>query len=552
MDTESSELSATEHVLTMVGTPDARIAGRDGEVVMWSYPEQQPVWRHKVHGRAYALAIARRRLIVSTDEGWIYCFGSARESENVESAPTKSIERHDFDAPGESARIDSILKQLPSRRGFALVIGAEHDDLVPSLAARSEFRIVIAERDVAKVNRLRNELKDRHLCDRVAVHHTQQDGTLPYAESLFDLVIGGSVQQITHLLCPGRGVGFAEDGVVRREPLEGAGEWTHMYGDPGNTACSGDVRVGSRVRLQWYGEPGPRPMIDRHLRTMPSLVKSGRMFVPALDRMLAVNVFNGTILWERSIPGMSRVAVLKDAGFAAAADDSLYVVDQKRCLQLDAESGDVKNAHAVAEPDRDWGYLAVSGGQILGSTTRVAAARRTVDRETIMQAAYADNRPVVVSDTLFALDKQSGKRLWTHRPKGVVLNPTISVNERNVFVLDSTQPAHKEAQEGRLRLDQTLAGRAGSLVALRRENGKPDWTVPIRFEDGLQNVYVACTDQYVCLVYSFNRSTVHYAVHLFDAESADRLWSAVQDNEVKVGWGITANKTSTRSLCKIG
>lgn len=47
-------------------------------------------------------------------------------------------------------------------------------------------------------------------------------------------------------------------------PLPGAGEWTHMWADLGNTACSKDTRTRDEFSLLWFGEPGPRVMVDRH------------------------------------------------------------------------------------------------------------------------------------------------------------------------------------------------------------------------------------------------------------------------------------------------
>ena len=58
--------------------------------------------------------------------------------------------------------------------------------------------------------------------------------------------------------------------IVERGAIPGSGEWTQLYANAGNTACSGDMLRGP-LRLQWFGEPGPRNIIDRHHRPMSPL-----------------------------------------------------------------------------------------------------------------------------------------------------------------------------------------------------------------------------------------------------------------------------------------
>ncbi len=49
------------------------VGGRD-EVCAMETKTGKKIWRRDVHGRAFGLAVANRRLLVSTDEGCIYCF----------------------------------------------------------------------------------------------------------------------------------------------------------------------------------------------------------------------------------------------------------------------------------------------------------------------------------------------------------------------------------------------------------------------------------------------------------------------------------------------
>jgi hypothetical protein len=52
--------------------------------------------------------------------------------------------------------------------------------------------------------------------------------------------------------------------IVRRGALSGAGEWSHQYGDPGDTSNSHDHLVKGGLGVLWYGDPGPSQMVNRH------------------------------------------------------------------------------------------------------------------------------------------------------------------------------------------------------------------------------------------------------------------------------------------------
>lgn len=60
--------------LALVMAGDALIAGGDGEVAAYSAADGKDIWKAKVDGAAYGLAVANGRLFVSTDLGVVQCF----------------------------------------------------------------------------------------------------------------------------------------------------------------------------------------------------------------------------------------------------------------------------------------------------------------------------------------------------------------------------------------------------------------------------------------------------------------------------------------------
>ena len=134
--------------------------------------------------------------------------------------------------------------------------------------------------------------------------------------------------------------------------------------------------------LQWFGRPGPRRMPDRHDKNMAPLYKNGRLFVSGDDYVVAVDAYNGTILWERDVPRSVRLGAFKNCGSMAATDDRLYVASGSDCLALDAGSGRLgRTLHIPAAPDgtaREWGYVAVT--TICSWAVRCAPARPFASR----------------------------------------------------------------------------------------------------------------------------------------------------------------------------
>ncbi|MCZ6793930.1 MAG: PQQ-binding-like beta-propeller repeat protein, partial [Planctomycetota bacterium] len=439
----------------LIGAGGLRFAGGDGQVAAFRASDAHLVWRGEVEGKAYSLAVADGRLLVSTDAGVIHCF--AREE--VEAPSTIDHRR-----PGDDAQVETdersekffasaaerILQASGVTRGYCLVLGSGEGRLAREIARRSELQVVGVESDPAKVARSRRLLADAGLLERVAVHERSPGKTF-YPDYIANLIVSETllvsgrfpcpVNEVHRLLRPGGGIaclghpeavpaeaGGGEGRLARRDverwlgerrgdarietagglwtlltrrPLDGVGEWTHLYADPGNTASSGDERVGGRLRLQWFGPPGPRQLVDRHHRTVAPLVKDGRLFVPGDERLIAVDAYNGALLWNVEVPGFRRLGAGRDCGNLALADDVLYAATGASCRALDVRTGRLAGSFELpappgvpAERSYDWGYLARLGDVLLGSGVRRGASRSRLSRETIGEVYY-DARPLV-------------------------------------------------------------------------------------------------------------------------------------------------------------
>ncbi|SVD20360.1 uncharacterized protein METZ01_LOCUS373214, partial [marine metagenome] len=301
-----------------------------------------------------------------------------------------------------------------AHKGYCLVLGSRQADLAASVARLSDLRVILSEAKADKVDKLCRDLAAAGLYgNEIVVHQLESSTTLPYADHIFNLVIApeGNLpeDELLRVLRPKDGaalLGLKLDKALVKPPLEGAGEWTHLYAEPGNTACSRDQNIGADLALQWFGRPGPERLLDRHHRSVSPLYKNGFLFIPGNERVFGVDGYNGTVLWETEVPESRRIAIMRDCGSMAVGDDFIYVASGSECLALKVRTGEVSRRISIPDEtlatSHEWGYLAKVGGLLLGSAVKKGGIRRKYGDEGIRET-YWDNRPPVCSDLLYAI-----------------------------------------------------------------------------------------------------------------------------------------------------
>ncbi len=268
--------------------------------------------------------------------------------------------------------------------------------------------------------------------------------------------------------------------ILKRGPLPGAGQWTHQYANAGNVTCSNDRIVSGPLGLLWFGEPGPAPMVNRHDAAAAPLVVNGKTFIQGENTVMAQDSYNGTMLWQRDIPGAVRTRLkARECGNLAASDDSFFVALPDRCLRLDAETGKTLATYPLPMKPGDsasqWGFLAYVDGILYGSAmTRIG-----------------------VSNQVFAIDSRSGELLWQHYAKNIG-NLTLALGDGWLFFIDSSLT--REQRDELLRQDKSrLASLKGEeaqqaeaamkkldlrlAVALDARTGGKLWETPVDVTD---------------------------------------------------------------------
>jgi len=464
-----------------------------------------------------------------------------------------------------------IAERSGVKKGYCVDLGCGTGRLAYEIAKLTDLRIIGVEEDPKRAARARAALDKAGLYGvRVSVH-CGSAAALPYAGSFANLIVSdrtlvsgklpGRRGEVSRVLRPYGGVAClggprlgpaeaetwlnrAEEHqwrietrggpwiVARRGPVPGGGEWTHQYADAGNTASSGDT-LRAPLRIQWFGRPGPRSINDRHHRAPGPLWAGGRLFVPGDNRVLAVDPYNGTVLWETDVPSSRRVGTPKDCGHAVATDDFVYLAADDKCVGMDVETGEPRltfDAPQLASgARRHWGYLASAGDLLFGSGQKQEASRTRFGKEIVKTGIYYDHKPLVTSDYLFCLDRHTGAQLWTYRAPGgsAFVNPAIAVGGGHVYFIESRNPAAVSDGDGRITLDVLLAEGHAYLVKLGQRDGRKAWERPLELSVLRHAVFLTYARGLLLVVGSRNEGGhPRYDLHGFRAADGERVWSS--------------------------
>ncbi len=506
---------------------DLLFTGGQDRVSAWKASSGRKVWSAPVEGRAYGLAAAEGRLLVSTSKGKIYCFGKGRTP-----AP-KSSSAPEIQPPapggGPGAFLSQVLPQVPKKRGWCLVLGTAGPaaPLAREVALRTNLDVFVLEEDPARVASARKALERAGLYgNRVTVYEGSLEKTWipPY---FADLILSGEALEkgrlpgppglVLRSLRPWGGVlalalrpgtdgsassalaewaGKASSGgrfpeiqpvkpssgegllLLRRGPLPGEGEWTEGLCNPGNTACTMDRRVAGPMDLQWFGRPGPRKMADRHHRNPPPLFKAGRLFIPGDQYYFCVDPYNGAPLWEIHLPGSRRLGVFLDCSNIAVDDRFFYVAAGPKLHRYHVATGleaPPIRLPRILQGRHVWEYLSLPEGKILGSAAKEGAAFQEMSYNG-EKPLWGDSMPLVTSRALFCMDRR-GRLLWKYH-KGVILNTTLTSGKGRVYFIESEAKGAFASKNGKMPMSVFRAGKCW-LTALDLERGRKAWRIPL-------------------------------------------------------------------------
>jgi SAM-dependent methyltransferase len=391
------------------------------------------------------------------------------------------------------AAADRILAQTGIETGYCLVYGCGEGRLAFELAKRSDMIIIGVDEDSSKIQAGREKLIGAGVYGaRVTLRKVTSLSSLPFTKYFANLIVSddlisdgdcaGTAAEMFRVLRPSGGIAYLgqpagasgltkgeletwldagsltyrttndANGIwskVSRGSLPGTGWWSHQYGTPENSGNSFDNLAGAAatgdMEVQWIGRPGSDSGVDRQPRLPAPVAKNGRLYHQGLNRIMALDSYNGFFLWSLEIPYLRRVNIPRDAGNLCADDEYLYLAVQDACWRLDGDTGLRTLTHKLNDPGHEWGCVFRDGNKLYGSAVVEGSGYKDYWTEEIgWYVGTSASRRKVCSEYIFA-DNAAGGREWTY-DEGVIINSSIAFGGGRVYFVESRPgPGEKRA-----------------------------------------------------------------------------------------------------------
>ncbi len=370
------------------------------------------------------------------------------------------------------AQTDSILDKIGVTRGICVVPSDTKCELALKLARQSELLIYVQlpkDKDVEAA---------RKAADAAGFYGTRifvEKGDLTrlnLADNIADAVVavsdatGISRTEVLRVLRP-EGKALIGRKVLTKPFSEGIDDWSHPYHGPDNNPQSNDQIILAPYLTQFLAEPRYAPM------PQVAVASAGRAFKafghlafkkreePFLNKLVAFNGYNGTLLWERDL----NEGVMIHRNTMIATPTTLYLGDDKSCKLIDTATGRLKGE--IIPPvnlagGTFWKWMALEDGvlyALMGEqeqrdpTKRWERDKHGWPWNPISKGFNQPEHPWGFGRNVLAIDPQTKKVLWSYREDEPVDSRAMCMKNGRIYIF-----------------------RFGSyLTCLNARTGKPFW-----------------------------------------------------------------------------
>jgi len=510
------------------------------------------VWEKEVKGKPTSLIAADGKLIVTTAEGWIHCYGKVDEGH----APGIFEGKEEADLRGgtDGNKGNALLKASGISEGYALVLGLEEGALIEELLELTDLYLIAVDQDAQIINEMRRRYSGTGLLgtrlqfitgNPLGFHFPPYLASLIVSERIVDeaFPFEAAAGTLVNILRPyggtlcmvvppehesalaswadsaGEHAEYRRDSgismLVRENALPGAGAWSHDPSDPARSYRANDHRVRAPLGVLWYGDVEMSHGAGRYWKDRP-LVNQGQVFVnlsQSHPRIMSYDAYTGRFLWQTSIPSKTR-------GYGAAAmEDGFFVATDGKCVILDLADGSVRATYEFSASD----------------TVTVKEIR--VEDDVIVIAFVAE----VVSGslgedacTLVCLDRDTGKELWRRKAGFRFSIHSIVLGDGKVFFVDALPmtASSSDARRGAWNHLLNQKEREATVFSLDMRSGHEVWSKTVKYEnetdlEGPRRQFGSVADW---LAYSADNGILLGGrldkVNAWDALSGEALWAS--------------------------
>ncbi|UCC98006.1 MAG: PQQ-binding-like beta-propeller repeat protein [Phycisphaerales bacterium] len=403
-----------------------------------------------------------------------------------------------------------ILDKIGVTRGICVVLGDPTCELALKLARDSELLLYVQLRPQRDLD------KARRIVDEAGFYGTRifvEQGPLTkihLADNLTDAVIvllkipNDVEDEIQRVLRPG-GKALLPNKVLGKAFAKGVDDWSHPYYGPDNNPQSQDKVILAPYLTQFMAEPryAPLPQV--------SVASAGRVFKafghvafkvreePYLNKLVAFNGYNGSILWQRDLTE----GVMIHRNTMIATPSTLYVGDDTSCKVIDTATGQLKDE--IIPPLEQaggtfWKWMAMEDGvlyALVGEQEQQDETKRW-RRELhgwpwnpISEGFNQPDNPWGFGRNVLAIDPESKKVLWSHREQEPVDGRAVCMKNGRIYIFRfGAYLACLDAKTGSVLWRKTRDNGAELLASLgeylHRQDYRTNWRT---------TCYLKCSDK---------------------------------------------------------
>jgi len=405
---------------------------------------------------------------------------------------------------------ESIRQKIGLSEGICVLAGDEGCEVALALARRTELLLYVQLADAGGLEAARRAAEEAGLYGSRVFIEAGDLGELHLGDNLADAVVvvgrarGLSRAEVLRVLRPG-GRGLLGRRTITKKFPKGLDDWSHPYHGPDNNPQSQDRLIVAPYLTQFLADPryAPVPQV--------TVASAGRVFrayghvafkrreEPLLNKLVAYNGYNGTMLWQRDLAE----GVMIHRNTMIATPKVLYIGDDKSCKVIDAATGELRDEIVPPEDlagGTFWKWMGLEDGvlyALIGQqeqrdpTKRWRRTQHGWPWNPISEGFNQPQQPWGYGRNVLAIEAVSKKVLWSHREQTPVDGRAMCMKNGRIYIFAfGSYLACLDARDGHVIWRRTPENAPGLFESLGEYLNRQDWRTNWR-----TSAYLKCTDK---------------------------------------------------------
>ncbi|MDG2382452.1 MAG: PQQ-binding-like beta-propeller repeat protein [Pirellulaceae bacterium] len=402
----------------------------------------KPFWTATVTDDVAEMIAADDRLFAITRQNQLICFGPGKSKVKRHSHDQKSLKSG---GPPENTS-KTILSLDGTEAGYAVIVGANNNRLIDQLLNESNLHLIVLDRDGERIRKFRDRMQAAGLYgNRISAHANLSPESLPAylaqlivfnspaisAEILNDQGLSDWYRvlrpyggKLCLMLTPSEHARLEQQGraqslpglklarlagltvAASMGPLPDTDDWSHQYGNAGQTGVSLDQRVKAPLGVLWFGGPSHEGILPRHGHGPTPQVAGGRIIIEGADFLRCLDAYTGRQLWQRELKSLgayyNNTKHFPGAGEIGSnyvsTPDHIYVVYGQSILKLNASTGETRQKIQLPENRNGshWGHISVWEDFLVATSTPVSISTSDLSKIRSPEPALKNNERAVI------------------------------------------------------------------------------------------------------------------------------------------------------------